>query len=183
MYGLVNKAVHDLVCSKFGEDTWRAIVARAGLDIESFVSMQSYDDAITYKLVGAASEQLGLTPAQVLHTFGVYWTTYTAVEGYGDLITSSGHDVVSFLENLDNMHTRVQLTFPELRPPSFQVERDDDGVLLHYISDREGLAPMVIGLLEGLGAHFNEEIEVTHVQMRSADSHDVFRLRTRAKGG
>lgn len=100
MYGLVNKAVHDLVVANFGEDTWRAIVARAGLDIDTFVSMQSYDDAITYQLVAAASEQLGLTPAQVLHTFGVYWTKYTAVEGYGDLITSSGRDVVSFLENV-----------------------------------------------------------------------------------
>lgn len=181
MYGLVNKAVRDLVCSNYGEDTWQEIVARAGLDIDSFVRMESYDDAITYKLVAAASERLQLTPAQVLHAFGVHWTKYTVVQGYGDLITAAGHTVAEFLENLDNLHTRVQLTFPELRPPSFRVERDDDGLLLHYMSEREGLAPMVVGLLEGLGAHFDEEVDVTQVQQREQHGHDVFRLRTRAK--
>ncbi len=179
MYGLVNKAVRDLVCSSYGEDTWADIVKLAGLDIDSFVSMESYDDAVTYKLVGAASERLEITPAQVLEAFGEYWTKFTVSEGYGDLITKSGSSVEEFLGNLDNMHARVELSFPALRPPSFRLERTDDGLMLHYMSDREGLAPMVIGLLRGLGTHFNEEVEVAQVKVRAEHGHDVFHLHTR----
>ena len=84
-----------------------------------------------------------------------------------------------FLGNLDNMHARVELSFPALRPPSFRLERTDDGLMLHYMSDREGLAPMVIGLLRGLGTHFNEEIEVAQVKDRAEHGHDVFHLHTR----
>ena len=56
MYGLVNKAVVDLVVSKFGEDTWNAIKKKAEVDIDVFVSMDGYPDELTYKLVGAASD-------------------------------------------------------------------------------------------------------------------------------
>ena len=58
MYGLVNKAVEDLVCSKFGEETWNKILEEAGVDVDSFVSMEAYPDAVTYKLIHAASTVL-----------------------------------------------------------------------------------------------------------------------------
>ena len=70
MYGLVNCAIQDLVTSKFGEDTWERIRSRAGVTSPRFVAMSAYPDEITYALVGAASEELHLTPAQILETFG-----------------------------------------------------------------------------------------------------------------
>ena len=55
MYGMVNKAIADLVCSGFGEDKWEEIKAKAAIDIDFFISNESYPDEITYKLVGSAS--------------------------------------------------------------------------------------------------------------------------------
>ena len=78
MYGLVNKAVVDLVVSKFGQDTWDAIKKKAEVDIDVFVSMEGYPDDITYRLVGAASEILKIPPEAVLEAFGEYWVLYTA---------------------------------------------------------------------------------------------------------
>ena len=90
MYGLVNKAVVDLVCSKFGQDTWNKIKAKAEVDIDVFVSMDAYPDDVTYRLVGAASEVLKIPPEQVLEAFGEWWVLYTASEGYGPLLDASG---------------------------------------------------------------------------------------------
>ena len=42
MYGLVNKAVQDLIVTQFGENKWEAIKEEAEIDIESFVSMNAY---------------------------------------------------------------------------------------------------------------------------------------------
>lgn len=177
MYGLVNKAVEDLVCSRYGEETWAQIQERAQVDVIGFVSMESYPDEVTYKLVGAASEVLGAPVAALLEAFGEHWILYTAREGYGELISMFGASLREFLGNLDNMHTRVGLSFPQLRPPSFVV-RDvaPDVVELEYHSTREGLAPMVVGLLKGLGKSFDQAVVVEHVHGRDQGGFDLFRV-------
>lgn len=178
MYGLVNRAVEELVCTQFGEATWEAIREEAGVDIEVFVSMEPYEDAVTYKLVNAASKILGVSAEQVLITFGEYWTLYTAREGYGELLKMSGNTLPEFLRNLDNMHARVGLLYPELQPPSFQcTDMTEQGMMLHYRSHREGMAPLVVGLLQGLSKIFAVNLAIDHVQKRPVDcDHDVFQL-------
>ena len=58
MYGMVNKALQNMVVEAHGEQIWEQIRTRAGVDIEVFVSNQGYPDEITYQLAGAASEVL-----------------------------------------------------------------------------------------------------------------------------
>ena len=38
MYGIVNKAIEDLVIANFGEDKWEAIKERSGINIDFFIS-------------------------------------------------------------------------------------------------------------------------------------------------
>lgn len=178
MYGLVNKAVVDLVCSKFGEETWERIKEKAGVDDDVFVSLDPYPDDLTYRLVGAASEVLGITGAQVLEAFGEYWVLYTAKEGYGELLKASGKTLKDFLVNLDQMHARIAMSMPSLRPPKFNVGEGPDGsMILHYYSTRQGLAPMVVGLLKGLAQRFGEDVTVTLGRNReSGHDHDEFSI-------
>lgn len=176
MYGLVNKAVVDLVVTKFGQATWDAIKKKAEVDIDVFVSMDGYPDDVTYRLVGAASDVLKIPPEKVLEAFGEYWVLYTAQEGYGPMLDAAGKTLREFLENLDALHARVALTMPELRPPRFRlVPVDDKTMLLEYHSTRQGLAPMVVGLLKGLSVRFNTPVDVTHA---SRDGHEEFTIRT-----
>ena len=176
MYGLVNKAVVDLVVSKFGQDTWNAIKKKAEVDVDVFVSMDGYPDDITYRLVGAASDVLQIPPEKVLEAFGEYWVLYTAQEGYGPMLDASGKSLREFLENLDALHARVALTMPELKPPRFRlVPVDESTMTLEYHSTRQGLAPMVVGLLKGLSIRFATPIDVTHARR---DDHDEFTIKT-----
>lgn len=162
MYGMVNKAVFDMVHAYFGKDAWTAISKAAGVEDDTFLSMRQYPDEITYRLVSAASQELRITPEQVLEAFGEYWVSYTAREGYGELLKLHGKTLLEFLGNLDAMHARVGLTFPELRPPSFHLsEKQARSVKLHYQSSRQGLAHLVVGLLRGLGSMLGTPVEVT----------------------
>lgn len=177
MYGLVNRAVEGLVRSEFGDETWKAVLKRADLDIDHFGRMEYYDDAITYRLVGAASEELGAPAEDLLVAFGRYWVLYVAEEGYGAMLSMAGDSLRDFLEQLDAMHAQVGLGHPKLKPPSFRLAMEDDEVMLHYHSDREGLAPMVLGLLDGLSARFGEPIDVAWLKADTTHDHDRFRIR------
>ena len=179
VYGLVNKAIQDLAVQLGGEPAWDDIRVRAGLHVEAFVGMGVYPDDLTYRLVEAASDVFGLPAAEVLRAFGRHWILYTGREGYGAVFETMGRTLPEFLQNLDAMHSRLSLSMPELRPPSFVCEEaGDDQIRVQYWTERDGLAPMVVGLLEGLGEHFNVQVGVTHVLSRSAGhDHDEFIVR------
>jgi hypothetical protein len=166
MYGLVNAAVQEFVCTNFGQAKWAEIKAEAGVTIDEFGRMTQYPDETTYKLVGAASKILGVTPQDALRAFGEFWVLYTGKEGYGDLFDSAGGSLKDFLYNLDNMHTRVGASFQKLKPPSFRFDVvDDDTLRMHYqpgLSTRTGLCPMVEGLVTGLSRHFQTEVTLEH---------------------
>lgn len=179
MYGLVNRAIEQLVISLRGESGWRGVCAHAQLPDDGFVAMQSYDDEVTYRLVKSVSERMGIPAEDVLEGFGEYWITYTAAEGYGAMMNSGGSNLREFLGNLNDMHGRVESIFPHLRLPQFRVsEISELEYLLHYASSREGLAPMVIGLVKGLAKRFNQNVEI-HLQLPRAtpQDEDIFLIR------
>ena len=179
MYGLVNRAVHEMVVSQFGKEAWQSIAKKAQLDVSEFVSMQAYDDDVTYRMVAAASEVLNLEPDQVLEAFGEYWTVFTAAEGYGNMMTLAGDSLVEFLQNLDELHARVGLNFPELRPPSFEChDIQANSLRVRYFSERPGLTALVVGLIRGLGRRFDTAVEVD-ILSRASDGNpcDEFEIR------
>ena len=160
MYGMVNDAVRGLVLKVFGDEAWQKIHKRANAP-ESFVPMKSYNDEVTYALVGAAVDVLKIDASDVLKTFGHHWVSDVATVHYGDLMANTGIGFVDFVKNLDHMHQRIRTTFPDYDPPSFRVLDIEPGVIqVDYYSNREGLLPFVIGLFEGLGKHFSEDVEI-----------------------
>jgi hypothetical protein len=92
MYGLINKAVQELLTARLGEAGWKAICAKTNTD-PTFVTMAKYPDEVTYELVAAASEALGVSADTVLEQFGEYWTVYTAEAGYGPLLQFAGNSL------------------------------------------------------------------------------------------
>jgi hypothetical protein len=179
MYGLVNKAIADMVLSKFGQEAWEAIRQKANVEVNTFLSMEGYPDDVTHRLVKAASVVLNLAPAQIMEAFGEFWVEYTAQEGYGEILDMSGDDLPEFLQNLDNMHARIGVSFPQLKPPSFECnETEENSLNLEYRSERKGLAPMVVGLVKGLGHRFETEVDVTQIKSREEGAeHDEFLIK------
>ena len=131
---------------------------------------------MTYQLVGAASSVLNTPTDALLRAFGEHWTLYTGREGYGALLSDAGSTLQEVLSNLDDLHTRVGLMYPQLRPPSFRcTDVSPQQLVLHYYSSRTGLAPMVIGLVEGLGKRFGQQLRITQQMRRThGDDHDSF---------
>jgi hypothetical protein len=162
VYGMVNRSLEELITTRHGAACWERVLARSGVEVDIFVSNEPYDDDITHRLVEATSAELELSPQEVLGLFGEHWVNVTAAQTYGPLFRAGGQDLGEFLQNLPNFHTRVQLLYPNLRPPEFHVRDARPGhVTLEYHSTREGLLPFVIGLVRGLGRHFGTPTTIT----------------------
>lgn len=176
MHGLVNQGIHDLAVELGGEMLWDQIRAAAGVEEGTLIGLKVYPDEVTDRLVQGASSVLGLPVDEVLQAFGRHWILYTARQGYGPLFDTMGRSLPEFLANLDAMHARLSLSMPDLRPPSFVCEQMNGAqIRLEYWSDRPGLAPMVTGLLLGLGELFDLNLTITQSVSRVCGAdHDEF---------
>ena len=47
MYGLVNRALEDMISEVHGPETWEHIKGKAGVDVEMFISTEGYPDEVT----------------------------------------------------------------------------------------------------------------------------------------
>jgi len=178
MYGMINKAIRTLVTREAGEEVWEQVLESSGIDEDVFEDLDAYDDSVTFALVGATSETLGLPASDVLEMFGVYWATDVAPKGYGEYFKAFGNDFKSFVSGLDEMHVRISKMLPSLQPPSFDIEElGENHFKIHYKSPREGLAPLAIGTLKGIAMHFGGEADITQIEYKGTDEHDVFEVR------
>lgn len=177
MYGLVNQAIRDLIIKNYGESKWEQICTILKISPEEFIPIQSYPDELTFDILKTSSELLNISNERLLNELGDYWITFTADEGYGDLMAMFGRDFRSCLNNLNRMHSHIGAMMPELNPPRFIInELGPNKILVHYYSIREGLAPMVIGLLHGLARKFGNKIQIIHFEKGQRSNHDEFEV-------
>lgn len=178
MYGIVNKAIQDLVIENFGQQTWDAVKARSGIAIDFFLSNEPYDDDITYQLAAAVAEETNLPLPEVMHAFGEWWVLRTGKEKYGGLMEAGGAGLKEFLVNLPVFHNRVMLIYPKLTPPEFRVSNiTDNSIHLHYFSKRKGLQEFVGGLLSGIAKMYDTPAQIQLLQSREDGSdHEIFRV-------
>lgn len=178
MYGIVNKAIEELVKVNYGEEKWQAVKNRSGIDVAYFLSSEPYDDSITYKLAAAVSEEMNISVDKVLEAFGEWWILRTGKEKYGGLMEAGGHSLKEFLINLPLFHNRIMLIYPKLTPPEFRISHVEENSLhIHYYSKRQGLQEFVRGLLQGLGKMYDTPVTIQLIESRNAgNDHEIFKV-------
>ncbi|OWY20095.1 heme NO-binding protein [Sphingobacteriales bacterium UPWRP_1] len=178
MYGIVNKAIEDLVKINYGIEAWENIKEKSRTEIDFFISNEPYPDEVTYKLAIAAAEELSITVEQVLIAFGEFWVLHTGKEKYGSLMEAGGNNLKEFLINLPNFHNRIMLIYPNLTPPEFRISHlTDNSLHVHYFSQRPGLKEFVRGLLQGLGKLYQTEVAIELLQCRDEGAdHEIFKV-------
>jgi hypothetical protein len=178
MYGLINNSLKSMILEQFGEEQWQKVLSTSGVSEDSFLTTRSYDDSVTYSLAGAASEVLGTPVEACLEKFGEYWVLETAAKSYSLLLNAAGQDMVEFLGNTNALHDRITSTFLNYVPPEFFIETKENHHLIHYVSQREGLTPFVVGLLKGLAKRFDSTLTIISQREVAVDhgAHTIFEV-------
>lgn len=185
MYGMIHRGIKELVTERCGADAWDQIERELQIGPEHLISAHIYEDALTLRMLQSAADVLETTMHQLMGLFGRYWIRFAERGSYGAIMDFAGKDIVTFLANLDRLHQAVVAAMPGTVVPSFKVTLNQPGRLrVRYTSEREGLEPFVVGLLEGLLARFGckgqveqilgnantPEFELTYAQLEAFDA-------------
>jgi len=178
MYGLINKAIKSLVETKYGESKWEELKLHAGIKVDFFISIEQYPDEITYKLAASAPDVFGISADEFLEEVGQYWILYVRQQEYRALFDIAGDNFIEFMENLNNLHSRVNVIMPNIKPPSFKItNKKSNSAMLHYYSERDGLSALAIGLIKGLANYFNLDLRIKQLKHKSnGEKCDIFQL-------
>ena len=174
MYGIINKALEELVTETFGEKVWENIKIKSNIDIDYFISNQSYNDQITYDIAIAISNETKTPLNETLTLFGEWWILKTAKEKYCSLLSFGGKDIKEFLEHLPDFHTIVMLLYPNLTPPEFKIiNSKENEITIKYSSTRIGLKDFVTGLFQGISKLFKTETKIEIVDFKESEKTEI----------
>lgn len=157
MHGIIFQELRKFANSAYGEKTWDALLASAGLKGSTYLASRSYPDEQVGAIVGAASEATGVPIPALLEQFGEFIAP-DLLAMFRSLIKAEWR-TLDVLENTEEtIHKVVRLQYADAAPPYLHASRTSpDEVLIVYTSPRR-LCPVAKGITRGIAAHFRETI-------------------------
>ncbi|KAK6059384.1 heme NO binding protein [Cooperia oncophora] len=142
---------------------------KAGFAQKSDIDVQTYyDDTETMRIFRSAAGVLGLSVDDMWEMYGEFLITYACETGWEKMLACMANNLQEFLDNLNSMHYFIdQIAFKsEMRGPTFQCEATGEGFLrLHYFSHRQGLFPIVKGLVRQVSRLlFDMDVKLTVIE-------------------
>nr|XP_039256751.1 soluble guanylate cyclase gcy-31-like [Styela clava] len=167
MYGIILDSMTDCIKQLYGEEVWKSVVGSTDISNTVFVTHKIYDEQLIPMIANAVVEITGNDICTIMEQAGRHFIDYIDDIRNDRIAKVLGRTFKDFLNGLDCMHEYYRLTFPELQPPSFIVEREDEnGLELHYRSRRTftGFMHYVKGILLEIAKNFfsmEVKVEIT----------------------
>ena len=162
MHGLINKSIQAFLRANYGQRLWLQVAERVGFDPEGFEAMLRYDDQLTEDLLQASVEALDKPRGVLLEDIGAY---LASLEPIRRLLRFGGEDYWEFLQSLDELQGRGQMTLPDLELPELALRTVRGG---RFMLDVRGAIPgwgaVMTGLLRAMADDYGalamiEEVE------------------------
>lgn len=167
MHGIIFTELRKYVDEKLGGSAWNDLLGAAGLKGRMYLPIQEYPDAEAVTLVTTAASITGLDAGVILEDFGGFIAP-SLLGMYRTLVQPDWRtlDVLEFTEG--TIHKVVRSANPGAKPPELKAVRISPTELhLTYGSQRK-LCFVAKGIIRGLAAHFEEEIELEESQCMHA---------------
>jgi Haem-NO-binding len=160
MHGIIFNELKKYANTTFGDRTWEALLAQAGLEGSVYLASRSYPDEQVGAIVAAASSATKMPPAEILEGFGEFIAP-DLLAMFRSLIRPDWR-TLDVLENTEEtIHKVVRVQYAEAVPPYLNAKRTaPDSVLITYTSPRR-LCSVARGIVRGMAAHYGESIDMT----------------------
>ncbi len=168
LHGMVHAEFRQHAMGLVGHARWKALLDEAGLPSQPPRLSQRYPDVDLGAAVGLLAGATNSTASRVLHDFGrALFPTLIAI--YGDLVPSAWRalDLIEHTEEV--IHRAVRLQDASAAPPRLQSMRVSPAEVRVLYSSARRLCSLAHGLLEGVGAHFDEPLQITQARCVGRD--------------
>ncbi|XP_053384613.1 uncharacterized protein LOC123537544 isoform X3 [Mercenaria mercenaria] len=181
MYGLLLESVQYYVIQDVGEETWKKILAHAGIKNIVFTTHNTYRDELMTLLAQSCCHVTKTKDYnQWMTFFGTCFVEFCATYGYDKLLRVTGRNYRDFLHGIDNIHEVIRFSYPRLQSPAFLVLTEDkEGCVMLYQTKRRGFKHYVIGQLQQVAKRFYKiSVTITVIEEEIIDrkTHVKFRL-------
>jgi predicted hydrocarbon binding protein len=160
MHGRIFWELRAYTEATYGDRSWRELLKIAGVEEKVYLG-KAYPDTEMVELVGAAAKLGGKSVPELLEDFGAFLSPHLLTM-YGHLIKQEWR-TLELIEHAERVgHSTVRQQEAGTAPPFLRVKRlGAEKVVLIYSSPRK-LCALAVGMIKGLGKHFNEEVSVQH---------------------
>ena len=157
MKGTVVNIWLNTITTLYGEKTKDAILTKEGWDPRRMITpLEEIEDKKILSLMSAFAQNQGIKTEEMWKKLGQnnIASFYKWFPSFFDKSTAMG-----FLMLMDKVHTQLTKMIPGAKPPRLIPEPLDDKNFVMTYKSKRGLDAYLMGLIEGVGAHFNEKIE------------------------
>jgi len=157
---VIINCLESMISEGYGKPKWEATLVNAGLPGNTrFLASQDIDDRVAMKIFDATCTTLNITKRQASEAFGDYWVNEFCQRIYKAYFRGS-KTARELLLKMDQIHENVTMNIESARPPRFGYRwKDDKTLLMEYRSGR-GMIDYLVGLVQGVGKHFRENLRV-----------------------
>jgi Haem-NO-binding len=157
MKGMIFNVIEDVVAIEWGPSVWDRLLSNAGLD-GAYTSLGCYPDEQLFRLVDAASDLTGDSPASLLERIGR--VAIPLLHERFPKFFDQASNARSFILSLNTIiHPEVRKLYSGAACPHFHFVETENSVTLRYNSPRK-LCHLVLGFVAGLADYYNETIAV-----------------------
>ncbi len=163
MHGLINRSLQCFLQDTYGQGSWDAVVREAGLPLNNFESMLTYEDGLTNQVLNAAVAVLGRPRDTLLEDLGNYLVSRESQTVLRRLLRFSGVNFVDFLNSLEELPERGRLVLPNLEMPDLDLRDHGHGLFsLHCAAPLQGAGHVVVGLLRAMADDYGALVLLEH---------------------
>ena len=164
MHGLINRSLQCFLRDTYGAPAWEAVAREAELGFASFESMLTYDDAVTDRVIDAATLVLRRARETLLEDLGTYIVSQDNPASLRRLLRFSGINFADFLNSMEELPERGHLVLPDLDLPELDLSDHGGGLFsLHCRAPLQGVGHIVMGLLRAMADDYGALVWLEHL--------------------
>ena len=177
MHGTIYCVTQKFVESNYGIQTWQDLLKQAECPVTHFSPIQVYPDKYIGEIVGVACKALKTEPAAILRELGKF--AASELINFANHLLHPSWKTFEVLTNVETLiHTTIKIQNSKAQPANIQAFRVGENEIEVVYTSRRGLCALAHGIIEGIGAHYEEDISVEQITCtQNGDAFCTFRVK------
>ena len=161
MKAMIVHCLKEMFDENYDPDIYAEACKVASIENKHYLNNQDIEDEKVITLFTSLSKHMHIDIKALFDAFGEYFNCVFA-QKYFKSYYGTYKNTKDLLKAIDKIHVNVESMYGGSTPPRFNVEEQDNKLIIHYKSDRN-LIDLLVSLTKGVGKFYNENISIKKI--------------------